>query len=290
MTSFSLSLRHVGVKLRKGGLILPVAIFLTAFYVIPLIVLLAKSFQASPDSAAFSLNQYLKFFQDSINLDIWWHSFTLGCWCTLICLILGYPLAYMYSRSSDRWQAILTFLIMLPLLTSIVVRTFAWIVILGREGLVNSLLKTIGLIDRPLSLLFTHNGVIIALSQIMLPLMVLPLTAAMTSIDLRLMDASTSLGAGAWRTFFQVFVPLTIPGIISGCLLVFAISISAFVTPSIIGGGKVLYMPNIIYQQSVISLDWNYASTISVFLLLTVIAIIVCLSTLGRVSRSYERS
>jgi putative spermidine/putrescine transport system permease protein len=277
-------------KLTEAWLILPLVAFLMTFYILPLVVLLVLSFQTQPDSFEFNLAQYLRFFQDPINLDIWSHSLNLGIWCTLICLILGYPLAYLYIRANGRWQTRLTFLIMLPLLTSIVVRTFAWIVILGREGLINSTLQAIGLIDQPLQLLFSHTGVIIALSQIMLPFMILPLTAAMVRIDLRLLDASMSLGAGAWRTFFQVFVPLSLPGVISGCLLVFAIAISAFVTPSIIGGGKVLYMPNIIYQQSVFLLDWNFAAAISAILLVTVIVVVVSLSALGRLSRSHSHS
>ncbi|WNZ24129.1 ABC transporter permease [Leptolyngbya sp. NK1-12] len=291
MTTVNLSNpRRFSLKFTEEQLILPLAGFLIAFYIMPLIVLLARSFQAQPNTASFSVEQYLRFFQDPVNLDIWRYSLSLGFWCTLICLLLGYPLAYIYIRAENRWQTILTFLIMLPLLTSIVVRTFAWIVILGREGLINSFLRAIGMIDQPLSLLFTHTGVVIALSQIMLPFMVLPLTAAMIRVDMRLMDASISLGAGAWRTFLWVFVPLTLPGIISGCLLVFAISISAFVTPSIIGGGRVLYMPNIIYQQSILLLDWNFAAAISVVLLVTVIAVVIGLSVLNRISRSYVHS
>jgi putative spermidine/putrescine transport system permease protein len=272
---------------RESQLALPLAIFLHLFYVAPLAVLLASSFQSR--EGGLSLGQYLQFFQDSVNLKVLADTFWLGVQVTIGCLILGYPVAYLYHHAPAKWKGILTFLILLPLLTSSVVRTFGWVVILGRQGLVNSFLQSLGLIEEPIRLLFTHKGVMIAMTQIWLPLMVLPIIASLAQIDPRLAAASASLGGGAWRTFWKVTLPLTLPGIISGCLLVFALTVSSFVTPSIIGGGQVMYMPTLIYQQGVVLLNRPFAAAISAILLAMVLLVVFGLSALGQRSREYVR-
>ncbi|WP_416674187.1 ABC transporter permease [Egbenema bharatensis] len=272
---------------RESQLALPLAIFLHLFYVAPLVVLLASSFQSR--EGGVSLGQYLQFFQDSINLKVLADTFWLGVQVTIGCLILGYPVAYLYHHAPAKWKGILTFLILLPLLTSSVVRTFGWVVILGRQGLVNSFLQGLGFIEEPIRLLFTHKGVMIAMTQIWLPLMVLPIIASLAQIDPRLAAASASLGGGAWRTFWKVTLPLTLPGIISGCLLVFALTVSSFVTPSIIGGGQVMYMPTLIYQQGVVLLNRPFAAAISAILLAMVLLVVFGLSALGQRSREYVR-
>lgn len=272
---------------REWQLALPLAIFLHLFYVAPLAILLATSLQSK--SGGFSLEQYLQFFQDSINVKILADTFWLGLEVTLGCLIFGYPVAYFYAKAPGVWKSVLTFLILLPLLTSAVVRTFGWVVILGKQGLINSLLQSLGVIQEPLKLLFTHHGVAIAMTQIQLPLMILPIVASLSQIDPRLAAASESLGGGAWRTFWKIIFPLTLPGIISGCLLVFAITVSSFVTPSIIGGGQIMYMPTLIYQQGVVLLNGSFAAAVSAILLAMVLVIVFGLSALGQKSRAYIR-
>lgn len=274
---------------REWQLALPLAIFLHLFYVAPLAVLLASSFQSAPDVPGFSLAQYWQFFQDSVNLKVLGDTFWLGVQVTLACLLFGYPVAYLYANAPAKWKGILTFLILLPLLTSSVVRTFGWVVILGRQGLVNSLLQGLGVIEEPLRLLFTHHGVAIAMTQIQLPLMVLPIVASLSQIDPRLAAASESLGGGAWRTFWRITFPLTLPGMISGCLLVFAITVSSFVTPSIIGGGQIMFMPTLIYQQGVVLLNRSLAAAISAILLAMVLIVVFGLSSLGQKTRAYVR-
>lgn len=274
---------------REGQLALPLALFLHLFYVAPLAVLLAASFQQVPGVSGFSLAQYSEFFRDSVNLKVLKDTILLGVEVTLGCLILGYPVAYVYANAPARWKGILTFLILLPLLTSAVVRTFGWVVILGKRGLVNSLLQSLGLIAEPIKLLFTHHGVAIAMTQIQLPLMILPIATSLSQVDPRLAAASTSLGGGAWRTFWKIIFPLTLPGVISGCLLVFAITVSSFVTPSIIGGGQVMFMPTLIYQQAVVLLNGPFAATVSAILLSVVLVVVFGLSALGQKSRAYIR-
>jgi putative spermidine/putrescine transport system permease protein len=274
---------------REWQLALPLALFLHLFYVAPLAVLLASSFQEAPGVSGFSLAQYGNFFGDSVNLKVLNDTFWLGVQVTLACLVFGYPVAYVYTRAVGVWKSLLTFLIVLPLLTSAVVRTFGWVVILGKQGLINSLLQSLGMIEEPVKLLFTHHGVAIAMTQIQLPLMILPIVASLSQIDPRLAAASSSLGGGAWRTFWKIIFPLTLPGIISGCLLVFAITVSSFVTPSIIGGGQIMYMPTLIYQQGVVLLNSPFAAAISAILLVMVLLIVFGLSSLGQKSRAYIR-
>jgi putative spermidine/putrescine transport system permease protein len=274
---------------REWQLALPLALFLHLFYVAPIAVLLASSFQPAAGVSGFSLAQYGEFFGDSVNLKVLGDTVFLGIQVTLGCLILGYPVAYVYANAPAKWKGILTFLILLPLLTSAVVRTFGWVVILGKQGLVNSLLQSLGLIAEPIKLLFTHHGVAIAMTQIQLPLMILPIAASLAQVDPRLAAASTSLGGGAWRTFWKVIFPLTLPGVISGCLLVFSITVSSFVTPSIIGGGQVMYMPTLIYQQAVVLLNAPFAAAVSAILLAVVLAVVFGLSALGQKSRTYIR-
>jgi putative spermidine/putrescine transport system permease protein len=271
-------------------LALPLTLFLQIFYLAPLLILLVTSLQSKQPSAALSLSNYVKFFSDRDTLGVLWDTLWLGVQVTLLCLILGYPLAYVFTFASAQWQKWLTFLIALPILTSVVVRTFAWVVILGREGIVNSVLINLGITSTPIKLLFTHLGVVIALTEVQLPLMVVPLIAAMVRLDKRLIDASASLGGGSWRTFWRISFPLTLPGIISGCLLVFVSAINAFITQSIVGGGQIIYMPTYIYQQALTLLNWPFAAAISIILLASVLVIVVAFNTLDKLTKSYTHS
>lgn len=181
-------------------------------------------------------------------------------------------------------------IVLLPLLTSVVVRTFAWIVILGRQGIVNTMLIDLGLIDTPLRLLYTETGVVVALAQVQMPLMVLPLITALSRIDPNLADASSVLGAGHWRTFRKVVLPLSLPGIIAGCLLTYAAAITAFITQSLVGGGQMLFMPAYIYQQASSLQNWPFAAAISIIFLVAVLAVVSIFNVLGRLSRGYAHS
>jgi putative spermidine/putrescine transport system permease protein len=179
-------------------------------------------------------------------------------------------------------QRVLIFVVILPLLTSVVVRTFAWIVILGREGVINQVVLWLGLAPAPLRLLQTELGLVIALTQIEMPLMLLPLLSVLGRIDPNLRDASAALGASKWRTLFQVTLPLSLPGLIAGCVLVFASSTTAFISQSIIGGNRLVYLPLLIWQQSLVVYNWPLASVAALTLLLSVSAGIVALTLLGR--------
>jgi putative spermidine/putrescine transport system permease protein len=272
-------------------LVLPLTLFLVFFYLAPIVLMVVTSLSQGDEAGSLGLGQYAEFFGDSFNLKVLWETVMMGIQTTIVCLLLGYPLALMHSRTRPgTWRNILTFLIVLPLLTSAVVRTFAWIVILGRQGVINSALLGLSILEEPLRLLSTHHGVVAALSQIQMPLMILPLIAAMSKLDPNLEFASASLGSTAWRTFWRITFPLTLPGIISGSLLVFSASVSSFITPSVIGGGRIMFMPMYIYQQAISLFNFPFAATISTVLLVTVLIVVTLLSSLGRLTRSYTHT
>jgi len=162
------------------------------------------------------------------------------------------------------------------------VRTFAWVVILGRQGIVNSVFQGLGWIDSPMKLLYTRGGLIVALANVQLPLMALPIITALQKLDPNLEDASSALGASAFRTFFKITLPLTLPGIVAGCLLTFAATITAFISQSLIGGGRMLFMPMYIYQQASTLQNWPFAAAISLVFL---VAVLVCVTLINRVGR-----
>jgi putative spermidine/putrescine transport system permease protein len=200
--------------------------------------------------------------------------------------LLAYPLALVFRGASPRVQRLLIFIILMPLLTSVVIRTFAWIVILAREGVLNQTLIGLGLTATPLNLLQTELGLVIALTQIEMPLMLLPLLTIMNQMDQNLVDASRALGASKWRTFFRVILPLTLPGWIAGATLVFASATTAFISQSVIGGARLVYLPSLIWQQSMVVYNWPFAAVASLTLLFTVLAGIMALGWLGRFART----
>jgi putative spermidine/putrescine transport system permease protein len=269
------------------SLALPLALFFAVFVFFPLLLLIIVSLYDDSAMTVRGVGQYTKFLSDDFNLGVLGSTLWLGVKVMLFTLLLGYPLAYLYTTAPRRWQGPLMLLILLPLLTSSVVRTFAWVVILGRQGIINSLLLQSGLADRPLTLLYTPGAVAVALAQIELPLMALPLITALSNIDPNLRQASLALGAGRWRTLFQIILPLSMPGLLAGCLLVFASSVSAFVTQTLVGGGRHIFMPFYIYQQAIQANDYPFAAAIAVLLLATVLVVVTLMNLLGRRSKGF---
>jgi len=269
-------------------LALPLAGFFLVFFITPLILLVFVSLHADPEMRSFGLNQFGRFLSDPYSLKVLGHTLVIGAATTALCLVLGFPLALLFTRSPSWLRSVLILIILLPLLTSVVVRTFAWIVILGRLGIVNSALLTLGLINTPLPLLYTEGGLVVALAQVNMPLMVLPLITALSRLDPNLADASAALGAGAWRTFLRITVPLTLAGTIAGCLLTYCMSVTAFITQTLVGGGQMLLMPAYIYQQAAAVQDWPFAAAISVIFLVAVLAVVMVFNLLGRLAQSVE--
>jgi ABC-type spermidine/putrescine transport system permease subunit I len=191
----------------------------------------------------------------------------------LLCLLLGYPVAYALSNAGPLARGLILIAVMLPFWTNLLVRSYGWIIFLSPRGVLNETLLWLGIIQQPLDLIYNVKGVLIGMTQIMLPYMILPLYAVMTRLDRRLPDAARSLGAGPITTFFKVYVPLTLPGAMAGLLLVFTISLGFFVIPALLGGAKGLMIAQLIEFNINSSLNWGMASALSVMLLATTLAI-----------------
>lgn len=265
----------------------PLAVFMALFFLAPLGMLAFVSLYADAGMTQWgSLQAWGRMF-DAFGMAVLGDTLWLGLQVTALSLVLGYALAFSFLRLPARWQPLVIFVVMLPLLTSVVVRTFAWIVILGRQGIVNAALEGLGWIDSPLKLLYTRSGLVAALANVQLPLMVLPLITALQRIDPHLADASASLGAGAWRTFRRVTLPLSLPGVVAGCLLTFAASITAFISQSLIGGGQMLFMPMYLYQQASALSNYPFAAAIGLTFLVAVLLCVSAFNALGRASRGY---
>ena len=273
----------------ESALSLPLAALFVAFFVAPLVVLILLSLHGEALMKTWTLANYVKFFTDSFNYAILFETLMLGVKATLLCLAFGFPIAWVCARAGARLQSVIVFLVILPILTSVVVRTFGWIVILGRQGVINQILIGTGIINEPIRLLYTEFGVIMVLAQVQMPLMVLPILTVLGKIDPNLGDASRVLGAGEWKTMWRVTLPLSLPGIIAGCILTYTACITAFVTQTLIGGARLIYMPLHIYQQAVGANNWPFAAAISVVFMIAVMIIVGVLGALGRRSETYAR-
>src|SRR4029077_9045649 len=200
--------------------------------------------------------------------DALWATLRIGLITTIVSLLIGYPLAHWMARMQSRLgHAVLLMAVIAPMLTGIVVRTFAWMTLLQDKGVINTTLLALGLTEKPLKLMYNEFGTIVALTHIYVPFMVLTLAGVIGRVDERLEEAARSLGATRWRAFREVTLPLSLPGILAGSLLVFALSISAYVTPFLMGGTDVQTLPMLIYQQVSSSFNPNFAGALGVILL-----------------------
>jgi len=277
----------LSLQARGWQLMLPLALAFLAFFVAPLMILFVVSGFEDDKITQVGLKTWVSFIGDPFYWVVTGNTLKLGVLTVLATLLIGYPLAVVYMRTSPSVQKILILIIIMPMLLSVVVRTFAWIVILGREGVINQTLLSLGLTSTPLRLLQTEFGLIISLTQIELPLMMLHLISVMSRIDPSVHDASSALGASRWRTFFKVTVPLSLPGLIAGCTLVFASSTTAFISQSVIGGNRLVYLPLVVWQQSLVVYNWPLASVAAVTLLVSVMGCIILLNLLGRKRMRY---
>jgi putative spermidine/putrescine transport system permease protein len=222
----------------------------------------------------WEFTHYAAFLSDAFYRDILWRSLGMAAQVTVGCLILGFPLAFTLSRLRGWPRAFLYFAVLMPLLTSAVVRTFGWMILLSNNGFLNKALIALGLTDSPIPMMYRMTGIVIALIEVLLPFMVLALDAALLNIDRQLYDAARNLGASAARIFVQVTLPLSLPGIVSGSLLVFILAISAFVTPALIGGPRIPVMSTLIYQQGIALLNWPFGAAISFVMLFTLMILL----------------
>jgi spermidine/putrescine transport system permease protein len=251
-------------------LIFPSAFWLIVFFLAPLLIVLAISFgrRGTYGGVVWELNfeNYLRFF-DPLYLRIFARSVYIALATTFFCLLLGYPLAFFIARRPARVRNSLLVLLMVPFWTNFLVRTYAWILILRGEGLINLLLKSLGLIQAPLPLLYNDGAIIVGLVYGWLPDMVLPCYAAIERLDYSLVEAAQDLYANNVKAFLRVVLPLTAPGIVAGSILVFIPSLGAYVTPDLLGGAKSVMIGNLIQQQFLSVRDWPFGGAVSFVLM-----------------------
>ncbi|MBE2270452.1 MAG: ABC transporter permease [Anaerolinea sp.] len=251
---FSRSASHSPRERRRGAILaLPAVLWLGLFFVLPIVIVLAYSFMTRGQGSTVTLPLTLEHYQrtfGNVYFPVILDSVIIALLTTVVCLLVGYPLAFFIAtRKNKRAQQIALFLVILPFWTNFLVRTYAWQIILGDEGTINTLLMSLNLISEPLQLLYTDGAVIVGLVYGYLPFMVLPIYTSVERFEFRLVEAGHDLGANDWHVFWRVVLPLTLPGVIAGSILVFIPAIGAFVTPALLGGTQGLMIGTLIQRQ-----------------------------------------
>jgi spermidine/putrescine transport system permease protein len=251
--------------------LLPAVLWLTVFFIIPLVIVLVYSFLQRSASGGIlwvpTLANYQRLLTSSVYVGIFGRSLWLGFSSTLACLLIGYPLAFFIVTQPPRWRSVLLLLVIIPFWTNFLVRTYAWIVLLNQGGVVNTVLASLQIVDKPLELMFSPFAVSIGLIYGYLPFMVLPLYSTLERFNFAWVEAAQDLGANDIRTFWRIILPLTRRGIVAGSLLVFIPSVGAFITPDILGGAKTMMIGNLIQNQFLKALNWPLGSALSMVLM-----------------------
>jgi putative spermidine/putrescine transport system permease protein len=252
--------------------------FFIVNFVVPLAIVLGKSL-TDPDGGLSAAN-YWSIVSDPYYWSVLGYTFWIGLFTALACVVIGYPLAYYMSLVERRpWvRRLCVLLVLMPLFTSSIVRSIAWIVILGRNGLVNGALDGVGLIDKPLRILGTEYAIMIGMTYVLTPFVILTVASSLQNIDRSVLEAGRDLGAGALTVFRKVTLPLSLPGVFAGTLIVFTLSISSYVTPQVMSGGRSVVMSMLIYNQYMLVFDPAFGGALAVVLLTLSMLIIVCYS------------
>jgi ABC-type spermidine/putrescine transport system permease subunit I len=256
--------------------VLPALAFYVFVYVYPLSRLGAWSFFAH----GFTLRFYGELFAEPAYFLALRNTLEISVLVTLLSLLLGYPLAYLMSTTTPRARNLLMALVLVPFWTSILVRTFAWMVILGNNGIINKALIALGIVEQPVRLLFNMIGVQVGMVHVLLPFMVFPLYAVMSRIDPSVTRVARSLGATPGRAFLHVFLPLSLPGIAAGCVLVFLLAIGFYVTPALLGGPGQITLATMIDMMITTFLNWGFAATLGIVLLIVVGGIFIAFNSI----------
>jgi len=239
----------------------PALILLFAFFLLPVVRMLGLSLEAG------TLDWYAKALGEGLYLQVFWNTFQIALLVTLVCLLLGYPLGFLIATTTPGWATLGFIFVLLPLWTSVLVRTYAWMVLLGRNGVLNRWLIGAGIVDDPLPLLHNFTGVLIGMVHVLLPYMVLPIYGAVRRLDPAIVAAAEGLGASSARIFWRIYLPLTLNGIFAGCIIVFVLALGFFITPALLGGGRVMMIAVLIEQEIRQTLNWPFASALSAVLL-----------------------
>src|SRR5436190_19613696 len=253
----------------------PALVLLLVFFLFPVVRMLGFSVEAG------TFEWYAKALGEGLYLGVYWNTFEIALLVTGICLLLGYPLGFLIATTTPAWATAGFIFVLLPLWTSVLVRTYAWMVLLGRNGVFNRWLIDAGIIADPLPLLHNFTGVLIGMVHVLLPYMVLPVYGAVRRLDPAVVAAAEGLGASNWRIFWRIHLPLTLNGIFAGSVLVFVLSLGFFITPALLGGGRVIMIAVLIEQEVRQFLEWGFASALSILLLIVALLAFVALNRMG---------
>lgn len=258
---------------RKGRylLFIPCVVLVVYFMIVPLVDIIIPTFTNTKDGM---FSAYKEFFADSYMMSIFLRTIKISLISSIICMIIGVPVSYYISRVSKKIRGLFIALTVFPILTNSVVRSFAWMSILGKSGIINTLLMKLNIINEPLSLLYTEGAIIIGTVYIFLPLMIISLVGVMENIDNDLLEAAESLGANRLKSFFKVVFPLSLPGLIVGTVLVFTGSLTAYTTPQLLGGNKNTVLATLIYQKTMTLGDWQGAAVVATIMIVVTLIVI----------------
>ena len=258
---------------RKGQylLLIPCIVLVAYFMIIPLMEIIIPTFTNTTDGM---FNAYKEFFTDSYMMSIFLRTIKISLISSLICMTIGVPVSYYISRVSKKLRGLFIALTVFPILTNSVVRSFAWMSILGKNGLINTLLTKLNIINEPLSLLYTEGAIIVGTVYIFLPLMIISLIGVMENIDNDLLEAAESLGANKLKSFCKVVFQLSLPGLIVGTVLVFTGSLTAYTTPQLLGGNKNTVLATLIYQKTMTLGDWQGAAVVATIMIVVTLIVI----------------
>ena len=260
-------------------LLFPGIVLLCFFLVLPLLSSLIPT--VFPESS-FSLQLYIDFFKDSYFMAVLGRTLSISLIVTIFCAVLGLPAAYVISGVSKKWRGILIALTLFPLLTNSVIRSFAWITILGKNGVINNLLMMFGVITEPMSLLYTDFSIIIGSVYLFLPTMIMTLVGVLENIDDDLLEAAATLGLSPLKGFFKIILPLSLPGMIVGSILVFTGTLTAYTTPQLLGGNKKMMLATLLYQRATTLGDWTSASVVALVMIVITFAVMKVLNLLAK--------
>jgi len=260
-----------GEKAVLLAFLVPCGFFLLIFFFLPVAAFLLRGFF----DPGFTLQHYRKALTEGIYLTIFWRTILISLSTAACCFLLGYPVAYVMAHASGRMRALVLAFVLVPFWTSILVRVFAWIALLGRNGVINSALMGFGITETPLPMLYNTFAVLLGMTHVMLPYMILPCYSVMRNIPLELVKAAENLGATPARAFLRIYLPLSMPGAVAGCLLVFIVSGGFFITPALMGGASGMIISQLIEQEVSDATNWSFASALSGLLLVLIISLYV---------------
>ena len=247
----------------------PVIVLTTVIFLYPVCRLLLTSFF----DPSFTLANYYKLATQRLYTTVLLRTLWISAATTITCIILGYPVAVLMTKTRGIWTAVVTSCVLIPLWTSVLVRSYAWTVLLQRNGLINQFLLKVGIIDRPLTLIYTEGSLLIAMAHVLLPFMILPIYSALRNISPDLSKAGANLGAGRSRIFWSITLPLSMSGVFAGCVIVFILALGFYVTPALVGGPRTMMIATLIGQQVNELLNWPLAGAISLVLLVVALTI-----------------